>query len=54
MVTLPLWFGAIAFCSVNKMIGHSLVVKWLGLCVFMADGMSLIPGQETKIPQATL
>ena len=55
MVTLPLWFGATAFCSVNKMmIGHSLVVKWLGLCVFTADGMSLIPGRETKIPQATL
>ena len=54
MVTLPLWFGAIEFCSVNKMtIGHSLVVQWLGLCVFTADGMNSIPGQGTKIPQAT-
>ena len=53
MVTLPLWFGAIVFCSVNKMtIGYSLVVLWLGLCVFTADGMSSIPGQGTKIPQA--
>ena len=39
MVTLPLWFGAIVFCSVNKItIGYSLVVLWLGLCVFTAEG----------------
>ena len=54
MVTLPLWFGAIVFCSVNKMtIGYSLVVLWLGLCNFVAGDMSSIPGWGTKILHAT-
>ena len=31
---------------------YSLAVQWLGLRTFAAEGMSLIPGQGTKIPQA--
>ena len=34
-------------------IGNSLVVQWLGLHAFTAEGLSLIPGQGTKIPQAS-
>ena len=32
---------------------NSLVVQWLGLCAFTAEGLGSIPGQGTKIPQAT-
>ena len=32
--------------------GNSLVVQWLGLCAFSAEGQGSIPGQGTKIPQA--
>ena len=32
--------------------GNSLVVQWLGLRASTAGGMSSIPGQGTKIPQA--
>ena len=30
--------------------GNSLVVQWLGLCVFTAEGTGSIPGWGTKIP----
>ena len=33
-------------------IGNSLVVQWLGLCAFTAEGQGSVPGQGTKIPQA--
>ena len=33
-------------------IGNSLLVQWLGLCTFSAEGTDLIPGQGIKIPQA--
>ena len=33
--------------------GNSLVVQWLGLGAFTAKGLDSIPGQGTKIPQAT-
>ena len=33
---------------------NSLVVQWLGLCTSIAGGAGLIPGQGTKIPQATV
>ena len=33
--------------------GNSLVVQWLGLGAFTAEGPGLIPGQGTKIPQVT-
>ena len=33
-------------------IGDSLVVQWLGLCTFTAEGTDSIPGQGTKILQA--
>ena len=33
--------------------GNSLVVQWLGLCVFTAEGADSVPGRRTKIPQAT-
>ena len=34
--------------------GNSLVVQWLGLCTFTAEGPGSFPGQGTKkIPQAT-
>ena len=32
--------------------GEFLVVQWLGLCTFTAEGVGSIPGQGTKIPQA--
>ena len=31
-------------------VGNSLVVQWLGLRVFIAEGPGSIPGQGTKIP----
>ena len=31
--------------------GNSLVVQWLGLCAFTAEGVGLIPGRGTKISQ---
>ena len=33
--------------------GNSLAVQWLGLRAPTAEGVGLIPGQGTKIPQAT-
>ena len=32
--------------------GNSLTVQWLGLLAFIAEGLGLIPGRGTKIPQA--
>ena len=34
-------------------LGNSLVVQWLGLCAFTAEGPGSVSGQGTKIPQAT-
>ena len=34
--------------------GNFLAVQWLGLSAFTAGSPGLIPGQETKIPQAAL
>ena len=31
---------------------HKLVVQWLGLHAFTAEGVGLAPGWGTKIPQA--
>ena len=39
--------------SQNKAVGNSLVVQWLELRVFTAEGLGSIRGQRTKIPQAT-
>ena len=33
---------------------NSLVVQWLALCTFTAEGLGSIPGQGTKILQAML
>ena len=33
--------------------GTSLKVQWLRLCASNEEGAGLIPGQGTKIPQAT-
>ena len=33
--------------------GNSLVVQWLGLCTFTAEGLGSIPDRGTKIPRAT-
>ena len=33
-------------------LGNSLVVQWLGLCTFTAEGVGSVPGWGTKIPQA--
>ena len=33
--------------------GTSLAVQWLGLCALTAEGPGSIPGQGTKIPQAS-
>ena len=46
-------FERVAFASFLKSIGGtSLVVQWLRLCIFTTVGLSLIPGQGTKILQA--
>ena len=36
-----------------RVLGNSLVVQWLRLHALMAEGLGSIPGQGTKIPQAT-
>ena len=33
-------------------LGNSLVVPWLGLCAFTAEGRGSIAGQGTRVPQA--
>ena len=33
--------------------GNSLAVKWLEFCAITAEGLGSIPGQGTKIPQAS-
>ena len=35
-------------------LGNSLVIQWLGFCSSNAGSMSMISGQESKIPQAVL
>lgn len=40
-------------CSQNEAVGNSLVVRWLEPRVFTAEGVSLVCGQMTEIPQAT-
>ena len=35
-----------------NILGNSLAVQWLGLCLFTAKGVGSIPGQGTKIMQA--
>ena len=37
----------------KAILGNSLVVRWLELCAFTAEGAGSIPGQGTKIPKAT-
>ena len=37
----------------NGQKGNFLVVQWLGLCTYTAEGAGSVPGQGTKIPQAT-
>ena len=37
----------------NTILGNSLAVQWLGFRAFTAEGPGSIPGQGTKIPQAT-
>ena len=39
--------------TLNSILGNSLVVLWLGLWVFTVEDMGSIPGQGTKILQAT-
>ena len=39
------------FCIKMFLSGNSLVVQWLGLLAFTAEGTGSIPGQGTKIPQ---
>ena len=34
-------------------VGNSLLVQWFGLIALTAEGLGSIPGQGTKIPQAT-
>ena len=38
--------------SLNRVIGNSLAVQWLGLHAFTAMGPGSIPGRGTKISQA--
>ena len=46
--------GILRAVSIYKeMTQDFLVVQWLGVSAFIAGGPGLIPGQGTKIPQAT-
>ena len=38
--------------KINVQMENSVVVQWLSLGAFTARGLSLIPGQGDKIPQA--
>ena len=38
--------------SLQEALGSFLVVQWLGVCAFTAEGMGLIPSRRTKILQA--
>ena len=38
----------------EESLGTSLVVQWLGLWAFTAEGTGSIPGRGTKIPQAAM
>lgn len=38
--------------GIQKAPGNSLVVHWLWLCTFTAEGPGSTPGQGTTIPQA--
>ena len=40
--------------SQERIKGNSLVVQWLALCAFTAEGPGSIPGQGTKILQAMM
>ena len=40
------------YCLIKVFEGTSFVVKWLGLCTFIAGGTGSIPGQGTKILHA--
>ena len=42
----------LSFLKCPKPLGNSLAVQWLGLPAFTAEGLSLIPGWGSKIPQA--
>ena len=46
-ITKVRWDGVKA-----NLVGNSLVVQWLGLHAFTAEGLGSIPGQVTKIPPA--
>ena len=37
----------------EKVLGSSLAAQWLRLCMVIAKGMGLIPGQGTKISHAS-
>ena len=41
------------FCKSKTVLGNSLAVQWLGPCAFTAEGPGSIPGQGTKIMQAS-
>ena len=38
--------------SLQEALGSFLVVQWLGVCAFTAEGMGSTPSQGTKILQA--
>ena len=40
-------------CIYKEIYGNSLAVQWLGLGAFTAMSPGSIPGQGTKIPQAS-
>ena len=62
---LGLYFLCVLFISIFKQLsfvvvlqkywsmGNSLAVQWLRFYTFTAEGLGLIPGQGTEIPQAT-
>ena len=44
----------LAICALKgRILGTSLAVQWLRLCVSTAGGTGSIPGRGTKIPHAT-
>ena len=45
------WDGEEGIAPKEPWTGNSLVVQWLGLLAFTAEGLGSIPGWRTKIPR---
>ena len=51
LLNQPIDFALVILIEIENL-GNSLVVQWLGLHTFTAEGRGSVPGWGTKIPQA--